>query len=249
MPGEQLLLINPRRRRVKKSHRRRAKNSRRRSHARSAGGYRIRRRRVKNPRSHKRRARHRNPVMRKRYRRRHRNPMSLSGVKSAIVPALMGAVGGVAVDYAYTAISSLIPTTLSSALGAYTGPVIKIGGAFGLGLVARKFLGSDKGNAVMAGALAIQVYNLIAQVVGGTSGLAGFGAYLAPNNPGQVYSSSVSRNGLGSPNPAVYLQRPLGRMRGLRGVGAYITNTPMSGLPFGGLGGLGGTQADMEMFS
>ena len=89
MPGEQLLLINPRRRRVKKSHRRRAKNSRRRH----AGGFRIRRRRVKNPRSHKRR-RHRNPIMRKRYRRRHRNPMSASGIKNAIVPALFGARSG-----------------------------------------------------------------------------------------------------------------------------------------------------------
>jgi hypothetical protein len=247
MPGEQLLLINPRRRRVKKSHRRRAKNSRRRS-ARSAGGFRIRRRRVKNPRASHKRRRHRNPSMkRKHYRRRHRNPMSLSGVKSAIMPALMGAVGGVAVDYAYNALAPMLPTAVSTSLGAYTGPIVKIGTAFGLGLVARKFLGSDKGNAVMAGALAIQVYNLLAQVLGGTSGLAGFGAYLTSNAPSQAYTSSVSRNGLGSPNPAVYLQKPLGRIGRMGRVGAYMT--PMSGLPFAGLGSMGGTQADMEMFS
>jgi hypothetical protein len=243
MPGEQLLLINPRRRRVKKSHRRRAKNSRRRH----AGGFRIRRRRVKNPRAHKRR-RHRNPSMkRKHYRRRHRNPMSVSGIKSAIVPALIGAAGGVAVDYAYNALSPMLPTAITGALGTYTGPILKIGTAFGLGLVARKFLGSDKGNAVMAGALAIQVYNLLATVLGGTSGLAGFGAYLSPNTPSQPYTSSVSRNGLGSPNPASYLQKPLGRIGRIGRVGAYMT--PMSGLPFAGLGGMGGTQADMEMFS
>jgi hypothetical protein len=240
MPGEQLLLINPRRRRVKKSHRRRAKNSRRRH----AGGFRIRRRRVKNPRSHKRR-RHRNPIMRKRYRRRHRNPMSASGIKNAIVPALFGAAGGVAVDYAFQFVSPYLPTSLTT--GVYVVPVMKLATAFGLGLAARKFLGNEKGNAVMAGALAIQTYNLIASVLGGTAGLAGFGAYLTPNAPSQPYTSSVSRNGLGSPNPASYLQKPLGRIGRIGRVGAYMT--PMSGLPFAGLGGMGGTQADMEMFS
>jgi hypothetical protein len=241
MPGEQLLLINPRRRRVKKSHRRRAKNSRRRH----AGGFRIRRRRVKNPRSHKRR-RHRNPSMkRKHYRRRHRNPMSASGLKNAIVPALIGAAGGVAVDYAYQFVAPYLPTSITT--GTYIVPVGKLALAFGLGLAARKFLGSEKGNAVMAGALAIQTYNLIASVLGGTAGLAGLGAYLSPNAPSQPYTSSVARNGLGSPNPAVYLQKPMGRMGRIGRVGAYMT--PMSGLPFAGLGGLGGTQADMEMFS
>jgi hypothetical protein len=242
MPGEQLLLINPRRRRVKKSHRRRAKNSRRRH--RHAGGFRIRRRRVKNPRSHKRHRRHRNPIMRK-HRRRHRNPLSVSGVKNAIVPALMGAAGGVAVDYAFQFAAPYLPTSLTT--GVYVVPVMKLGVAFGLGLAARKFLGSEKGNAVMAGALAIQAYNLIASILGGTAGLAGFGAYLTPNAPTQPYSSSVSRNGLGSPNPASYLQRPMGRIGRIGRVGAYMT--PMSGLPFNGLGSLGGTQADMEMFS
>jgi hypothetical protein len=242
MPGEQLLLINPRRRRVKKSHRRRAKNSRRRH----AGGFRIRRRRVKNPRASHKRRRHRNPSMkRKHYRRRHRNPMSVSGLKSAIMPALLGAAGGVAVDYGFQFVAPYLPTSLTT--GVYVVPAMKLGVAFGLGLVARKFLGSEKGNAVMAGALAIQTYNLIASVLGGTAGLAGFGAYLTPNAPGQTYTSSVSRNGLGSPNPAVYLQKPMGRIGRMGRVGAYMT--PMSGLPFAGLGGMGGTQADMEMFS
>lgn len=242
MPGEQLLLINPRRRRVKKSHRRRAKNSRRRH----AGGFRIRRRRVKNPRASHKRRRHRNPSMkRKHYRRRHRNPMSVSGLKSAIMPALLGAAGGVAVDYGFQFVAPYLPTSLTT--GVYVVPAMKLGVAFGLGLVARKFLGSEKGNAVMAGALAIQTYNLIASVLGGTAGLAGFGAYLTSNAPGQTYTSSVSRNGLGSPNPAVYLQKPMGRIGRMGRVGAYMT--PMSGLPFAGLGGMGGTQTDMEMFS
>lgn len=247
MPGEQLLLINPRRRRVKKSHRRRAKNSRRRAH-RSAGGFRIRRRRVKNPRSHKRRShkRHRNPIMRKRYRRRHRNPLSVSGLKSAILPAALGAAGGIAVDYAFQFAAPYLPTSLTT--GMYVVPAMKLGVALGIGLVARKFLGSEKGNAVMAGALAIQTYNLIATVLGGTSGLAGLGAYLTPNAPAQNYTSSVARNGLGSPNPATYLQRPMGRMGRMGRVGAYLQNaTPMSGLPFAGMSGAGNTDS-MGMF-
>jgi hypothetical protein len=179
--------------------------------------------------------------MRKRYRRRHRNPVSLSGLKSAVMPALLGAAGGVAVDYAFQFAAPYLPTSLTT--GAYVVPAMKLGVAFGLGLVARKFLGNEKGNAVMAGALAIQTYNLIATVMGGTSGLAGLGAYLSPNTPGQPYTSSVARNGLGSPNPAVYLQKPLGRMGRMGRVGAYLT--PMSGLPFGGLGGFAGATDDM----
>jgi hypothetical protein len=239
MPGEQLLLINPRRkRRVKKAHRRRAKNSRRRTR-RAAGGFAIRRRRVKNPRSHKRRShkRHRNPIMRKRYRRRARNPVSISGLKGALIPALFGAAGGVAVDYGYNALAPMLPTAVTGALGSYTAPVIKIASAFGIGLVARKFLGRDKGNAVMAGALAIQAYNLIAVVMGGTAGMAGFGRIGA-------YMPSAAMAGLGSPNPAGYLQKPLGRMGR---VGAYIKSGTMGGLPFAGTKGMG-VITDMDMF-
>ena len=184
-------------------------------------------------------------MKRKHYRRRHRNPMSVSGIKNAIVPALIGAAGGVAVDYAYQFVAPYLPTSITT--GTYIVPVGKLALAVGLGLAARKFLGNEKGNAVMAGALAIQTYNLIASVLGGTAGLAGLGAYLSPNAPSQPYTSSVARNGLGSPNPASYLQKPLGRIGRMGRVGAYMT--PMSGLPFAGLGGLGGTQADMEMFS
>jgi hypothetical protein len=214
---EQLLLINPRGR-TKKHHRRRAKNSRRRTR-RAAGGYRIRRSRIKNPRSrhHKHRSRRRNPIMR---RRRHRNPSTLGGIKSAVMPALLGAAGGVAVDYAFQFAAPYLPTSLTT--GAYTVPIAKLGVAFGLGLLAKKFLGGDKGNAVMAGALAIQTYNLLATVLGGTSGLAGLSAYMP------------KLSGMGSPNPATYLNGP--RMGKVGRVGAYMPR--MSGLS--GLGGLNG---------
>lgn len=236
MPGEQLLLINPRRKPRKnpksRTRRRRVKNTRRRRrHA--AGGIRIRRRRVKNPRSHRRRRK--NPRMRH-HRRRHRNPISVSSITAEFGPALYGAAGGVILDIGYTAIAPSLPTSLTS-FSVYAPNIIKIAGAFGIGMAARKFLGNEKGNAVLAGALAIQLYNLAASVLGGTSGLAGLGAYI---------KSGVG--GLGSPNPAVYLQKPMGRMGRVGRVGAYM-NTGMSGL--GGLGGVGamaGTYSD-DMFS
>lgn len=212
MPGEQLLLINPRRRKRRKNPRgkRRAR--------RAAGGFRIRRRRVKNPRSHKRR-RHRNP-RRHHARRRHRNPVSLSGIKGVLLPAAMGAAGGLALDVAWNYLSPYVPASISAS--PYMVAAAKIAAAFGIGLVARKFLGRDKGNAVMAGAVTIQVYSLAAFALAGTvPGLSGLGAYL----PGSRMA------GLGATSPATYLNG-MGRVGRM---GAYLK--PMSGLS--GLGGLG----------
>lgn len=232
MPGEQLLLINPRRRKRAKNtrKRRRHKNARR-----AAGGFRIKRRRVKNPRSKHRRRR--NPRMRH-HRRRHKNPLSVSGIKGALVPAAFGAVGGVALDVAYNFLAPYIPSSITS-VSPYMPNVLKLAGAFGIGMVARKTLGNEKGNAVMAGALTIQIYNVLATLMGGTpgmAGLAGMGAYLRPTITG----------GLGSPNPAAYLQRPMGRMGRVGRVGAYMPNAmPLSGLPFAGLHGASNGEGDM----
>jgi hypothetical protein len=231
MPGEQLLLINPRRRR------KRAKNSRRRKHRarhrntrRASGGFRIRRRRIKNPRSHRRRRK--NPVSRFR-RRRHRNPISVAGIKGVIVPATFGAIGGVAVDYLYNFLSPNLPSSITSmSIGP---PLIKIAGAFGVGLVGEKVLGAEKGKAVLMGALAVQIYNLIASLIGGTAGMAGLGAYM-----------NRGIGSLGSPNPAVYLQKPMGRMGRVGRVGAYMQ--PLSGLPFGGMGSMGSSTMSEGMF-
>lgn len=234
---EQLLLINPRRRRAKKSHRRRARNSRRRTR-RAAGGFRIRRRRVKNPRSHRRHRRHRNPIMRRRHRR-HRNPLSMSGIKGVLLPAAIGAAGGLALDVAYNYLAPYVPASLTSS--PYMVAAVKIAAAFGIGMVAKKFLGSDKGNAVMAGAVTIQIYSALSFALAGTlPGLSGIGAYL----PGS------SMNGLGSPNPSPYLNG-MGRVGHLRRTGrvgalsAYIPGSGVSGL--GSLGMMpGGMSTDMD---
>lgn len=212
MPGEQLLLINPRRRK-------RHKNPRR---------HRAHRRRHRNPHRRHARRRHRNPRMRH-HRRRHRNPISMGGITSTLVPAAFGAAGGVALDFAYNFASPYVPTAISSI--PYGPQLLKLAGAFGIGILARKFLGPVKGNAVMMGAVTVQLYNFLAVAVGGTGGMAGLGAYLTSGKPAPMA-------GLGSPNPAVYIQRPMGRMGR---VGAYM-NKPMSGLsglPFAGLNAAG----------
>ncbi len=229
MPGEQLLLINPRRRR--KRHR----NSRRRRH--HAGGYRIRRRRIRNPRSRHRR-RHRNPRRHHYRRHRYRNPISMSGMTAALVPAAYGAAGAVALDFAFNFLSPYIPSQVSSI--PYGPQLLRIAGAFGLGMLGKKFLGGEKGNAVMAGALTVTLYNIAATTLGGTAGMAGLGAYMN------------RFSGLGGPtmNPAVYINRPMGRLGrvGRVGrVGAYMSPrvSTMSGLPFAGLKGPEGMSQDM----
>lgn len=233
----QLLLINPRRRRKKKSHRRRAKNARR--HRRTASGHRIRRRRVRNPRARRHHRKHyarkRNPRMR---RRRHRNPLSISGVKSALMPAAIGAAGGVALDVAYGYLGSYLPASLQTGMAA---SAVKLAAAFGLGMVATKVLGAEKGRAVTIGAVTVQLYGLLKSTLASAApsvpGLAGFGAYIA--------SPGMSGLGYGA-NPAVYLQKPagMGRMGRLgRGrMGAYIKASPMP------MAGLDGGSTGMGMF-
>ena len=213
MPGEQLLLINPRRKRRKNPRRHKARHRRRNP----VRAHRIRRRRVKNPRAHRRR--HRNPRMRH-YRRRHRNPSMSNVVSEVLIPAGIGAAGGAAIDYVFPLVSPYFPSFLTSSTTILAGT--KVAMAFGLGLAGRKFLGPSKGNALLAGAVTVQLYNFIATLMGGTPGMAGLGAYM--NKP---------MSGLGSPNPAVYLQKPMGRMGR---VGAYINKSTMNGLPFAGLG-------------
>jgi hypothetical protein len=232
--SEQLLLINPRRR-TKKSHRRRARNSRRRTR-RAAGGFRIRRTRHKNPRRYKRRARHRNP-RRYHHRKRHRNPLSVSGLKGVLMPAAIGAAGGLALDVAWNYLSPYVPASISGS--PYLIAAAKIAAAVGIGMLARKFLGRDKGNAVMAGAVTIQVYSLASFALAGkVPGLSGLGAYMGPR-----------LSGLGSPNPAPYLNG-LGRLRRTGVIGHPSSLSAYMPGQMVGLGGLGlmpgGMSTDMD---
>lgn len=131
---------------VKKTHttrRRRRRTSSRKRHA--AAGYTvgsspIRRRKL-------------NPRRRRRYR---RNPLglpSLGGITSQLVPAALGAAGGMALNLGLSFLP--LPDTLKTGWARHG---VRLGGALALGWLAKKFLGS-KGNAVALGALTIVLYD------------------------------------------------------------------------------------------
>lgn len=202
----QLLLINPRRR--KRKHAKRAKSSRRRRHVVRAAAPRRRRRhraRAHNPiRRRSRRARAHNPIRR---RRRHHNPFSSRGITSALVPAGIGALGAVGLDITFGYLGSYLPASLTS--NPYIAAATKAAGAFGLGWLASKALGREKGKLVTAGALTVISYGLAKSLIAqaapslpGLSGMDGIGAY----SPMGAYSPSLSGpGGFGAYNPAPYL--------------------------------------------
>lgn len=93
-------------------------------------------------------------------RRRHSNPrFSVSGITSQLMPATYGAVGGIALDVAFGYLP--LPAMLKTG---YIKHATRIGGALGVGWLAKKFLGS-KGTAVAQGALIVAVYGLLKDVI------------------------------------------------------------------------------------
>ncbi len=165
--------------------------------------------------------------------------MSLSGIKGVLLPAAIGAAGGLALDVAWNYLSPYVPSAISGS--PYLVAAAKIAAAFGIGMLAKKFLGSDKGNAVMAGAVTIQIYSVASFALAGTlPGLSGLSAYL----PG---SSMSGLRGLGSPNPSPYLNG-VGRLRRTGRVGALSAYIPGAGSnPLSGLGMMpGGMSTDMD---
>ncbi len=157
-------------------------------------------------------------------RRRHRNPLSMGGIKGALVPAAIGAVGALGVQVAYNYARPYLPSALTS--NQYVESATRIGIAIGVGMLAKRFVGAGKAQAAVLGAITVELASVASFALAGkVPGLSGFGAYLGQGMG--AYSS---------PNPAPYLQ-------GLRGMGAYIApRMAMSG--FGGLGlGMGGLGA------
>lgn len=222
MAGSSILLVNPRRkrRRVKSRtrarRRRRTITSHRRRRRRAVAAAPIRRRR-RNPR-HRARTR----AYGGRRRRRLRNPrlggLSLGRIGSMLVPAAMGGVGAIGLDVAL----AYIPIPEQYKTG-WLGTGVKVAGAIGLGLLAGKVVGREKGKLFAAGALTVIAYQTIrafaSQAFGSTiKGLSGYqdftdyrvGAYMN-NGMGQ----------LGYANPAAILRDSPMRARQM---GAYMTS-------------------------
>lgn len=134
-----------------------------------------------------------------RRRRRLRNPrfggkLSVGGIMRQLVPAATGAVGAVGLDVALAYLP--IPDQYKTG---WLGTGVKIAGAIGLGMLAGRFVGKEKGKLFTAGALTVIAYqvvrNLASQTLGqsvkGLSGYSDFtdyqigslGAYMRPALP------------------------------------------------------------------
>jgi hypothetical protein len=204
----EIALINPRRRRKhRKVRARRRRHVARRHRARRRRSTVIVARRI-NP-----RRRHR--VHHRRYRHRARNPrFSIGGVTRALLPAAIGGAGAVGLDIALGYASGFLPPALTTGYGKV---VVQIAGAFGLGMVAGKVMGREKGHAVTLGALTVALYSLIkttvrqaAPTLPGLSGIDGLGYMGAYMPPSLGYTNAApALQGFGA-----YMQAPVGSAMG-----------------------------------
>lgn len=230
----ELLLINPRRVKRRKSRKgrmpaglRRYWASKRRG---SAAPKRRRRRAVAVVRRRRRRAvvgtvrrRRANPRRRasRRFvashrRRRHRNPRimgSMSGIiKGTVMPAATGAVGGLVLDIVYGKISPMLPAALQTGIPAFAA---KAGAAVGLGMLAGKFVGRDKAKVATIGAVTVLFYGMMKSYLATavpSLGLSGFQDFVTySGQPGKVGAymprgmGAYMSRGLGTLNPAAYV--------------------------------------------
>lgn len=257
MPGESLILINPRRRK-----RRRNPKSRRRMPAALrrywAGkrGTRLanprRRRRRRNPivhgyrRRRPLRAHRRNPRRSYRARRSYRRLRNPRGdFMHTITAGLIGAGGALLLNTVYGYVNPYLPASLQTGL-VQTG-VLAVG-ALGLGYLVSRFVSDDIGNDVAFGGLSVVLYNAAATIATSaglpiTNNLSGYadytprrmGAYLrgTPNTQGFRAHGAGGMAGLGYVSPAPVLRRPGG------GMGAYMRSTPMNVAPSLGFTGDG----------
>jgi hypothetical protein len=83
---------------------------------------------------------------------------SVAGIMRDIVPAATGAAGALGVDIAMGYIRPMLPAGFS---GPMIDPLIKIGGAIGVGWLAGQVMGRRFGEQVTAGALTVAMYDII----------------------------------------------------------------------------------------
>jgi hypothetical protein len=207
---EQILLINPRKRKPKMARKARsaaqkaatrrmlAANKSRRSNPRKRRA--APRRATARPAVHHARRR-RNPIhlfSAPRRARRRRNPISTSGIKGLLMPAVFGAAGAVLVDAAMNYLP--LPDTFKTGT---IGMVTKAGAALLLGTMGRKVFGS-KATDMAVGSLTVQTYALMRQFL--PASITGLGYVSA----GMV--TSPNNVAIGSPAPSA----------GVAGMGMYV---------------------------
>ena len=120
--------------------------------------------------------------------RRRRNPRMLSGrmggdLKSLAVPAVVGAVGGIGLDWAWSKLGTKLPTSLQTGWGAFAA---QVGLAVAIGWGADKALPRQRRyvHAAVGGALVLLTYQAIQPLVASKLGIAGLADYTAYNMAG-----------------------------------------------------------------
>jgi hypothetical protein len=249
MPGESLILINPRRRRRRKNarSRRRMPAALRRYWAGKRGtrlaNPRRRRKRRRNPvvHSYRRRypirARRRNPRSRRRSRmfRRLRNPRG--DFMGTLGAAAIGAVGAIGLNVAYGYVSPYLPTGLQTGLA--QSAVLGVG-ALGLGYLVGRFVSKEIGEDVAFGGLTVVMFNA-ASSLANSAGLpvpttmAGYGDYtprrLGAYLPGRPGTTGFGAYMVGRPATSGFRNTGLGYVSPapvVRGLGAYMRPAPMN---------------------
>jgi hypothetical protein len=178
-----------------------------------------------------------------RRRRQRRNPFSTGNLtQDLLMPAALGVVGGAALGIAWNSLASNLPTSITqNSIGSL---LAEAAGAVGLGWIAGKALGQQKGTAVAVGALVVVGYNFLETTISGMALPTNFGAvrrrvpmgaYLPGQGLGAVGLRVPGRMGAYMPGQglgAVSRFNPAPMMSGLGGKfcnpGCYPANPGMS---------------------
>jgi hypothetical protein len=240
MPGESLILINPRKRKRSRSRRRRSNPKRRmpaalRRYWASKRGRRLSnpRRRRRNPMVHaykRRRPRFRMRNPRRRSLRRLRNPRG-DGLMSTLTAGAIGAGGALLLNVVYGYVNPYLPASLQTGL-VQTG-VLAVG-AVGLGYLVGRFVSKDIGDDVAFGGLSVVLYNALSTVAQSsglpiTNNLSGYADY-TPRRMGAYMRgqpNTAGFRGLGYVSPAPVV-------RASPRLGAYMRSAPMNVASAGG---------------
>ena len=164
-----------------------------------------------------------------RRRRVHRNPRfglpSVRGiVRSTLMPAAVGATGALALDVAYGYAQPYLPAFFGNKWATLA---VKIVGALGVGMLAGRVLGRERGRVATLGAATVVVYgaakSALAQALPTVKGLSGYSDFV---------DYSMPSRGVGFYSPAAVVQSS--------GTGAYLPQQMGAYLPPGNLSGLEG---------
>ena len=211
--ASELLLLNPRKRRATRTRRTRALSKVRRNPVAKLSAMTLRKRR-RNP-AHK-MATVRSRVMRR------RNPAlrpTLGNIGGQVMNAATGAVGALAVDAVMGQVNNFLPATLKTQ---YVYPIVKMGAAIGLGMVASRVL-PRHGAAMAMGSMTVTMRDFLKSMLPA-------GVAMGYVNPGYVpgtgtMASQLNQSGVG-------MRGRMGEYVGMKsGMNEYVgANAEMNGL-------------------